>query len=976
MPLTPFLTGPSSPCRYLWAATRLKWLAQNTISHHRPRVSACTKRPFHRPSCSYQTAQRVPGAAPLLEGVDLDSTASGGDTVYPETDLDIFRSNVLDKEVADSASDLPKTHHADDQFRPAHGSRARKRRRVSRPSYVLASIKSSVRDLYTNPSAGNTDLSYREPRPFVNGPSHPRARADFGTTYSEPLSLYSILARYLDHHTGLHAQDMEFEYSIAERNLLKREHFTTSSVEAWAKCIVEPKSHVAASVFQPDNEAPPWFLLLLFLRRRHMTAFAFGVVLRHIGCRAKAQPLVWGTLKLLMVRLLRHARELWPESITWIASFFARESNALFGNERREPLPPRLNMDLTRFSNSLLHLLSLPTSTNPILSALHQEKAQFRILQFMARCDPAIVVSKIGFRAIARNQLAHPKTPSEREWAELKGPSWPPWKEDRTAMDEDKDYHFGASRASKILHRMYEAGYMGQSWEEMVELYAGWDTDSSPTIQTRTSLPQDSSHARNGKGLANLVWAARVRTTRTRREAWACFLAYEASQMTVSQQVYLAMFEKLVYPESKRQLRPKAQDDLDEEMKLEERSDESKDDLLPGDMKESVSDSVSPLHQVYISEPVPTVNELYHRMGAHNIQPSGRLLAFLLETEPSFERFIEILESTKEQYEGAIGHLLSGQHGKDSAVVGLPDFLLTAFIKSICRFGRFARTPQKHSDFLPLALHARKFRRDRQYLLEYGYALLSHYKPHYRPAWISYLDKVVRSTSSTEIYPEHKTAVKGRGVTQYVVAWKILDLMEEVDLDVDDEIFNLVCMVTIYAAQAANRGDTSGPGARHIFLNGSPRLRKLFHGLVGANLDMQAPPPDNENIENIPPQVPGPAALHAYVRALGTLHDYEGLYSFSSWLVKHHEAVTARSEAQHSGAKLLFRMLVAIRVALEGRLHGEAIIVQRAPDELVQLIKAQVGSVEEWGGWPDADMVELYVKGGLKSQGIPGVGGR
>ncbi|KAH7085404.1 hypothetical protein BKA63DRAFT_458891 [Paraphoma chrysanthemicola] len=976
MPLTSFLTGPSSPCRYSWAATHLKWLAQNTISHHRPRASACTKRPFHRPSCAYQTTQHVPGAAQPHEGVDLDSTSSGEDANCFETDVDIFRSTVLENEAVNSASHLPTPYLADGQFRPALGSRARNRRRVSRPSYVLASIQSPVRDLYSNPSAGKIDLSYREPRPFANGPSQFRARADLGTTYREPLSLYSILARYLDHHTGPHSQDMDFEYSTAERNLLKREHFTTSSVEAWAKCIVEPKSHVAASVFQPGNEAPPWFLLLLFLRRRHMTAFAFGVVLRHIGSRAKAQPLVWHTLKILMVRLLRHARELCPESITWIASFFARESNALFGNDRKEPLPPRLNLDLTRFSNSLLHLLSLPTSTNPILSALHQEKAQFQILQFMARCDPAIVVSKIGFRAIARNQLAHPKTPSEREWAELKGPSWPPWKEDRTAMDEDKDYHFGASRASKILHRMYEAGYIGQLWEEMVELYAGWDTDSSPTIQTRTSLPHDSSHARNDKGLANLVWAARVRTTRTRREAWACFLAYEASQMTVSQQVYLAMFEKLLYPESKRQLRPKAQDDLDEEMKLEERSDESKDDLLPGDMKESVSDPTSPLHQVYISEPVPTANELYHRMGAQNVRPSGRLLAFLLETAPSFERFIEILESAKEQYEGAIGHLLSGQHGQDSAVIGLPDYLLTAFIKSICRFGHFARTPQKHSEVLPPALHARKFRHDRQYLLEYGYALLSHYKPHYRPAWNAYLDKVVRSTASTEIYPEYKTVVKGRGVTQYVVVWKVLDLMEEVDLDVDDEIFHLVCMVTMYAAQAANRGDTSGPGARHIFLNGSPRLRKLFHGLVGANLDMQAPTPDDENTDNVPPHVPGPAALHAYVRALGTLHDYEGLYSFSSWLAKHHEAVTARSEAQHSGAKLLFRTLVALRVALEGRLHGEAIMAQKAPDELVQLIKAQVESVEEWGGWPDSDMVELYVKGGLKSQGIPGVGGR
>tara|TARA_R110002003_G_scaffold702_5_gene21119 strand:+ start:12261 stop:13889 length:1629 start_codon:yes stop_codon:yes gene_type:complete len=542
-------------------------------------------------------------------------------------------------------------------------------------------------------------------------------------------------------------------------------------------------------------------------------------------------------------------------------------------------------------------------------------------------------------------------------------------------MDEDKDYHFGASRASKILHRMYEAGYRGHLWEEMTELYAGWDTDASPTIQTRTSLPHTSSLATNQKLLASLVWAARVRTTRSQREAWACFLAYESSNAPVCSTVYLAMFEKLYYPQMKRRPRHKSQDDLDEVMKLEEHFHEPKGDLVPGDMKESLSDSTSPLHHVYLREPVPSIMELYHRMRTHNVFPSHRLLAFLLEAAPTFESFIDILEAAKNRYDGGIGHLLSGQNGQDSSVAKIPDHLLAIFIKCVCRYGQFVRTPQKHSPFLTPEWHGRKFRYDKHYLLDYAYALLFHYRPLYRNAWAFYLDKVVRSILDTEIYSDNKTAVKGRGITQYVIAWKIIGFLEEMDLDVDDQIFALVCTATTYAARAAHSGNASFQGARHVLQTGSPRLRKLFQSLVGANMDMQLPADNDQNSAMIPPHIPGPSDLHAYVRALGTLRDFEGLYSFSSWLTKYHKEVTARAEAQHSGAKLLLRMLVALRAALEGRLYRKGILAPEAPVEIAELIKAQIEGVEGWG-WPGAHMVELYLSGGLRGHGMPDVGGR
>jgi hypothetical protein len=867
------------------------------------------------------------------------------------------------------------------QLHPRHGSMMRKRRRLSRPALVLQSLQTPAQDMYFNPSVGKVDLSYRSPHRFKAGgiPSR-NARLSFRETDTahipQPVSLYSILARYLDHQTESHRVDPEYALTAHERSLLHHKGFTLTSVESWATCLSEHSSRAAVAIFESDKEMPPLFVLLLFLRRQHMSAFAFGVILRHVDRRMKSEPLTWTALKLLSVRLLRHARKLWPESIPWVASLFAAEASALFEGDRLCTASPRMLSDVTKFSNTFLLLLSLPASITPVLGALNQEKAQFQVLQFMASRTPAITVTNLGFRSISRTQLAHPKTTAEREWAELKGPSWPPWKENRTAMDEDKGYDFGASRASKIIHRMYEAGYRGHTWEEMAEVYAGWDVDFSPTIQTRTSLPHVSSQFRNKKYLAALLWAGRVTTTRTRREAWACFLAYELSGAHASCQVYLAMFEKLYHFTMKRSSKHKSQSDLDEVLKADDQLDESDKDLLPGDMKEVLPDPTSPLHYVYLSEPIPTIKELYHRMYMHNIHPSNRLLAFLLEAAPTLQTCINMCEAAKEDFNGGIGHLIHGQHGDNSSVGAVPGYLLAAFIKSLCRFGRFVRTPRENPRFISPERHAYELKHNRHYLIDYAYALLYHYRPLYRPAWAAFMDKLVQGSSNTTIHSDEESTVRGKNITQYVIIWKLVKSMGQIDLDVDEQIFQSVCKATTLAAQAATRGTVSTEDARHVLTTGSPRLRKLFHSLVGANMDMMYVSTSiNQESNIIPPHVPGPAVLHAYVRALGTLRDYEGLYSFSTWLTRHRAEVSARSEAQHSGSSWLFRTLVALRAAVTGQLEDASSHGSRASEEIVQLVRSQIEGVEEWGGWPRQEYVDLYIKGGLKSK-QPGVRGK
>ncbi|KAF1946508.1 hypothetical protein EJ02DRAFT_500034 [Clathrospora elynae] len=967
MPLLLSLAAPGSPYRSGRRATRLAHHLYRTLP-----AAQCQTRNLSllttRPRCvSSALLPPVCPATPWTWGVLASCCHEGllgtrrrysiqahNHANFPESHIDAFIINLRLNDGKNEQSLLDMMDYTEEhtQFRAQLSRNARKARRQSRPATLLASIGGPARELYFIAPSSKNDLSYTQPR-RVSGKRRQPSKAVPSPSdpfwIPESVSLYSVLARYLAHHTVPRLIESEFRHTQAELDLLRARGYTLKSVEQWASCLTDSRSIVAAKIFESSIEKPPLFLLLLFLRRKYLRVFALGIIMRHLKHRAETESMSWAALKIITIRLLRHGRELWPESMPWMASFFATEACRLHddaGGSR--PLSPQILSDVTQFCNNYLLLLSLPATTRPVVFSTHQEKAQFQILQYMASNSPAIVVTRLGFRSVTRNQLAHAKTLQEREWAELKGASWPPWKENRTAMDEDKSYEFGASRASKILHRMYEAGYGGRIWEELAQVYAGWDTDSSPTIQTRTSLPHFSSQYGEAKRLRPLLWAGRIRTTRTRREAWACFLSYELSGEAAHSEIYLAMFEKLYYAPAERSNRPDFSPDSSQDLQ------EAATDVLPGDMKEVLPDPLSSLHYVFLSEPVPAYKQLLHRMHAMHVQPSSRLLAFLLETCPGFDMGLDMLAVAKDKFDGGMGRILSGMHDDNSAVHSIPGYLFTAILRFLCRFGRFEQPPSKMLTFLPPEQHIYQLKLNRQYLLEYAYALLAFYRPKYRPAWAVFVSKLVQQKGSE---------LAGNTI-RYTIICDMIEHMEQTDVDVDDELFRLVCTATLYAAQAVNQGAASIEDARYLHTTGSSRLRTLFHGLVGANADMQSPVSNREMGDTVPPHVPGPAEFHAYVRALGILRDHEGLYSFTTWLTKHQAEVTARAKAQRSGRQILFRTLVALRIALNG-----------APEEIAHLIKTQIEGVEEWGGWPAQDYVDMYMKGHLKTA-MPSVGGR
>lgn len=840
-------------------------------------------------------------------------------------------------------------------FRPNRSRQAKKAQRPSQPGSILDSIQNEARDFFYTAPPGRTDLSYNRPRrrkPGGLSRQSPSSRLQSHyTRKEEPTSLYTILSRRLRIITATTSADSFAEFDSRELAFLESKNYSAESIDFWISCLLEQRSISAARMFRAGDHVPPFFLVLLFLRRKHIKSRALGVVMGHVQAKLQQKTVGWISLQMLFVRLLRHARRAWPEAIPWIASLFTTEATRVYDQANKETaIPPAFLSDLTSFSNLMLSLVSLPVTEHPIVDARHQEKAEFQILQFMANCNPALVVNRTGFRATARTQLTHGKTAQERGWADLKGPSWPPWKEAKTAMDEEKGYDFGISRASRILHRMHEAGYEPRKFEQVIELYAGWDTDRSPTIQTRTSLPRISTHYSNRSRLHALLWFARIQTTRTRREAWACFLAHEASHSPAYPDAYLAMFEKLYYPEIEDHPEIEEQD-LEEEYEPSSPKASHRQHLLPGDMKEVLPDPSSPLHLVHIHEPVPTYEQLVHRMMTHRVRPSMRLLAFLIETLPDHGTCMELLKACEGAFHDGIRHLLQGTilEGDNKSLV--PDYFLGSFFRFLCRFGRYAQPPTTIYSAVPLENHQSLMETDQSYLLEYACTLLVRCRIAYRPLWTTYMQKV--------LYRGIGRRRTGHPVDQYRVICQLLDMMGELDLDPDDHQFHLFCQAAQHAAEAVFKGAQSSEDRIYILSSVPHRLRTMFHTLVSANVDSATLVFGTDKKPLSSPHIPTPVLLHAYVRALAALRDYEGLYSFSTWATTYHEEVTSRAQAQNGGWRAWHKTLVVLRAALEGNLGDGG---NGAPRELTELVKAQIDGVDEWG-WPNDKHIETYTIG-------------
>ncbi|RAK72740.1 uncharacterized protein BO72DRAFT_489507 [Aspergillus fijiensis CBS 313.89] len=733
--------------------------------------------------------------------------------------------------------------------------------------------------------------------------------------------------------------------------------------------------------------------------------------------RISNEKIVFGTTKPLInfemcstfvIRLLHHARQLWPEAQLAIIQAFAFYLNTLKKSRRRLTFSEdKLHALVVDRCNTVLRLLSLPSRREPFLSVSFQQRAQLELLRAMAAFQPALPVTKRGYQSLVVVQLAHRKTEAERQSAELKAPSWPPWKEDKIGYDVDRGLQGRKSRAMRVLDQKLEAGYSSSAWDNMSRILAGWDTDGSPTIQTRSfglsrpeilgRFPAHSDHYK--------LWEARIRATRTVREAWACFLSYQEKGLRPHGAIYAAMAEKLIH-------------------RNRTSSSDNNSMALPGDGLEVFPEPLSARDLIYVPSEPPTLKNLLHMMLSQGIRPSGRFLALLLRHAPTFHAGLEYLccsNLTDEQL-GALcidwGSDFRHPNWLKTGLNELSDYLVASFVKFLCSFASRTYLPVLQptlppSDLFPLRLEGKRMleplvfhmRKERLISSNGHHRTLPHAIDLLRAraskppqAWIYLLSAVIERSP-------HRSSAPVKPVVAWFKAQLLMRWMDHRQIDTGLEGFNILCqafsrvlMIRKYHAvmeegmDIVSRMALSGqlslhglvlPRPEDVVSSGLDFLKQQFDKCVLGDPHLSSLFEHSSSTIQLvtdaqvilPPMfhVPSPAILHLFVRTLGIAEDSDGLLSLLRWMKQHELSLKEKYDQLSNGDQLMRRVIVAFRVFLEGSRKVRRTSVQQEggdhtdstrlefSDSHLQEAYEIITSSKVWGSWPTDDEFKKYI---------------
>lgn len=714
---------------------------------------------------------------------------------------------------------------------------------VSKSDILIASLGPRGSDYFVSVSSNKLDFSYTSARlvaerrkvVFIKRNRLALEHIDVLRLVSlRKKSLISYLALYITYLDPIEqapdedvypwASDQKLRKDILEAfndaNLewLRKRGYSISDLTAWRWILSARLSEVAiarlkvlANSHRNGFQAGriPVFLMVFLLRRQHINDRALRMILTLIWDRLLEQDAFkenvrsdeitgisstqastqfdkhlyfhHGSIIVMVVRLLRHSREVWSAALPSISAIATKYLGSV--RKTKDPLPDTIaDPDHGRWAflfNSLLRLLALPSSRHPFRSIIFHERAQFAIIRKMTQFEPALNISREGYRAVVQVQLAHRKTLPEREWARLKAKSWPPWKESKLGIDSDIGIERGISRAAEAITRSQEAGYAEQGWDSIAKIYAGWDTDQSPTIQTRAivprgdpswQLPESSDAVKDDARL----WYARITATRTVSEAWACFLAYRDKQNQLggkySQWPYFSMFEKLIFEEKKGHLNQMNSMDRQSEIL---KGDEY--DLLPGDGNETWPNP-GPQKTVYTRTSVPRSDAFLKTITEDGVVPGGRFLEFLLQHATNIHQGTMHLAASNLPLATRIS-FFKGITAAEMCGVNIRIF--AAYMHCLCRHSLASPDLENYSQ--------------RAMAISHAFQLMDKRKPCYWPPWSS-LMVALRSDGAVV----DRTLYLRNALVQDALAWSVmlywLNQMRDIGLDLQFDCFQSLCI--------------------------------------------------------------------------------------------------------------------------------------------------------------------------------------
>ncbi len=771
-------------------------------------------------------------------------------------------------------------------------------------------------------------------------------------------------------------QDDEYDealsrvYSQENLSLLQRRGYNPEDLVVWAWIItsrstdqaVRRLSAVSEAVLQDDRKPVPFFLFLLILRSPSMSSASLKLVMNCVWTRSPVGEVDQQFLFphddipeqaaiILVIRLLRHARKVWPEAFSEIVSLMVRLMDDNSNGELT--VAPERSRKLCHFYNRILSLVSLPTSLHPFRHVAVQQQAQFQILRKMIAAKPSLPITREGFRALISVQVAHKKTEAERQWARFKALSWPPWKEDQSGIDADRELVGSRSRAMDVLERMQDTGYHPLGWEKQAQIFAGWDTDRSPTIQRRQWLRRSSVIPAAQAFNASLsrdptrddeIWAARISATRTIKEAWACFCSLEKANPDFGLRPWHAMFESLV----------NVLQDVPEGP------------VMPGDGKETYPEPTSPHDFLYVPSEPPSVDELFDRMLARDIKPGGHLLALLLDQAPtishglrymSYSRLSEVVKDVlpnAEKYNSDyIRELLSK----------MPDAIIAAYVRLLARFPRSKdvvfRRPASASTLIsgfPVS-HSNRVKP-----LSYAIDLVRISKTRHVPTWSALLLGLHQQIQISTLPGAHyHTAYQ----TWSSLTW-VLDMMKSADIVADLSCFQEICPTVEEILLCSPRFDAilESRSPDEIVPQATGMIKQLFRRIV---VDY---PVSRAQIRWLPTgpkasilSVPSPANLLVLVRVLGVSGDNYSILSLLRWMSRFATELAAVARELSNGHRTFRSVLIMMRLFLE-RSWVDPEVQSTAPTSQSYLEEATniVERHADWGGWPSDEETRDFVQ--------------
>ncbi|CAG8896922.1 unnamed protein product [Penicillium nalgiovense] len=431
---------------------------------------------------------------------------------------------------------------------------------------------------------------------------------------------------------------------------------------------------------------------------------------------------------------------------------------------------------------------------------------------------------------------------------------------------------------------------------------------------------------------------------------------------------------------------------------------------LPGDGREVHPEPASARDIIYVPTEPPNVDELLDQMRAQGLRPSGRFLGLLLQSAISLRSGLHYLQcsglpSAQIEALSIVRAKPSKYHTLDlEAFHELSDLVFASFVKFLCAHSNIAGLDVGNQNILTPDRFPGLISSDGTSGAEIDLVAYSEEHPgnqhHPRALWHAIQLTKLRRAPYTPTWTHILSALTRERLTGYygsrsrslqrILAWhqalRALSWMRQRDVELGEEGFRILCVAFTKAIDAALRHP--GTAEQSFMLIHKARIRRLKaesegdddvdtlmqHALqvLKHQFDHLVLPASrtSEHAErsvfateiasgtqlNVPSmlQMPSPATLHAFVRALGSVGDDEGLLHLLHWMSQSADPLKEAADEHANGGKMMRRTLVAIRVFLERRQQR---IDARVPSDLI--VEAYDLISRTGWDWPsDAEVTE------------------